>query len=146
VRTVTTIEKSIVIDAPPKEVFSYLEKPLNLPEIWPSMVEVREVEPLPKGGHKYHWVYKLAGVRFEGDSETVEFEMDKHLVSKATGQIPATFDYRFTPIDGKTKIELKTEYEIPPTLLGKVKEPFLRKLNEREADVFLANLKDRLEL
>jgi len=30
-------------------------------------------------------------------------------------------------------------------LLGKVKEPFLRKLNEREADMFLANLKDRLE-
>jgi uncharacterized membrane protein len=143
--TVTTIEKSIVIDAPPKEVFSYLEKPLNLPEIWPSMVEVKEVEPLPKGGHKYHWVYKMAGFRFEGDSETVEFEIDKHLVSKATGQIPAKFDYTFTPIDGKTKIELKTEYEIPPTLLGKVKEPFLRKLNEREADVFLANLKDRLE-
>jgi len=30
-------------------------------------------------------------------------------------------------------------------LLGKVKEPFLRKLNEREADTFLANLKDRME-
>jgi uncharacterized membrane protein len=145
VRIVTTIDKSIVIDAPLKEVFSYLDEPVHLPEIWPSMVEVKEVKPLPKGGHRYHWVYKMAGIRFEGESETVEFEPDRHLVSKATGQIPATFDYTFTPIDGKTKIEVKTEYEIPSTLLGKVKEPFVRKLNEREADTFLANLKDRLE-
>jgi uncharacterized membrane protein len=145
VRTVTTIEKSIVIDAPPKEVFAYLEKPLNLPEIWPSMVEVKEVESLPKGGHRYHWVYKMAGMRFEGDSETVEFVPEKHLVSKTTGQIPAKFDYTFIPFEGKTKVEVKTEYEIPPTLLGKVKEPFLHKINEREADTFLANLKDRLE-
>ena len=141
----TTIEKSIMIDAPLKEVFSYLDEPVHLLEIWPSMVEVREVKPLPKGGHSYHWVYKMAGMRFEGESETVEFEPERHVVEKSTGQIPAKFDYTFTPIDGKTKIELKTEYEIPATLLGRVTEPFVHKLNEREADVFLANLKDRLE-
>jgi uncharacterized protein YndB with AHSA1/START domain len=142
---VTTIEKSIMIDAPPKEVFSFLEKPEHLPEIWPSMVEVREVKPLPKGGHQYHWVYKMAGTRFEGETETVEFEPDRHLVTKASGQIPATFDYTFTPVEGKTKVEVKTEYEIPQTLLGKLEEPFVRRLNEREADTFLANLKDRIQ-
>jgi uncharacterized membrane protein len=142
---VTTIEKSIVIDVPLKAVFSYLDDPTHLPEIWPSMVEVKEVKPLPNGGHRYHWVYKMAGMRFEGDSETVEFEPDRHLVSKSTGQIPSRFDYTFTPANGSTKIDVKAEYEIPSTLLGKVGEPFIRKLNEREADAFLANLKDRLE-
>jgi uncharacterized membrane protein len=145
VTIVTTIEKSIVIDAPLKEVFAYLDDPLHLPEIWPSMVEVREVKPLPKGGHQYHWVYKMAGIRFEGESETLEFVPEKHVVEKSTGQIPAKFDYLFTPVDGKTRVEVKTEYEIPQKLLGKVAEPFVRKLNEREADMFMANLKDRLE-
>ena len=141
----TTIERSIVIEAPPKQVFTYLEEPLHLLEIWPSMVEIKDVKPLPKGGHSYHWVYKMAGMRFEGDTETVEFEPDRHFLSKSTGQIPATFDYRFTPEDGATKVEVKTEYEIPKMLLGKLAEPFILKLNEREADTFLANLKDRVE-
>lgn len=141
----TTIERSIVIKAPVKQVFSYLEDPLHLPEIWPSMVEVKDVEPLPEGGHRYHWVYKMAGTHFEGETKTVEFEPDRHLVTKASGQIPATFDYKFTPVEGKTKVEVRTEYEIPQTLLGKLEEPFVRRLNEREADTFLANLKDRVE-
>ena len=141
----TTIERSIVIEAPVKDVFSYLEDPAHLPEIWPSMVKIEDVEPLAKGGYHYHWHYKMAGKHFEGDSETVEFEHDKHLVSKASGQIPAKFDYTFTAIDGKTKVEVKTEYEMPTSLLGKLAEPFVRKLNEREADAFMANLKDRLE-
>jgi uncharacterized protein YndB with AHSA1/START domain len=140
-----TIEKSIVIEAPVRDVFAYLDEPVNLPEIWPSMVEVRNIETRPTGGHRFHWIYKMAGKRFEGDLDTVEFERDKHFVSKTTGDLPATFDYTFVPENGRTKVEVKTEYEIPKTLLGKLKEPFLRKLNEREAEVFLANLKDRLE-
>ena len=141
----TTIEKSIVIDAPVKEVFAYLEKPLHLPEIWPSMVEVKDVESVPKGGYRYSWVYKMAGMRFEGETEPVEFVPEKHFVAKSTGQIAATFDYKFVAEDGHTRIDVKTEYEIPHKLLGKLAEPFVRRLNEREADTFLANLKDRLE-
>lgn len=141
----TTIERSIVIKAPVKQVFSYLTEPTHLPEIWPSMVEVKDVKPLAKGGHTYHWVYKMAGMRFEGETETFDFEPDRHFLSKSTGQIPAKFDYTFTPENGGTRIEVKTEYEIPKKLLGKLAEPFVRKLNEREADSFLANLKDRLE-
>jgi uncharacterized membrane protein len=145
VRFVTTIEKSIVIDAPPKEVWAYLEDPLHLLEIWPSMVEVKDVERLPKGGHRYHWEYKMAGLRFEGDSETVEYEPERHFLQKSTGQIPAKFDWKFMPENGGTKVELRTEYEIPAKVLGKVAEPFVRKLNEREAVTVLGNLKDRVE-
>jgi len=142
---VTTIKRSIVIEAPLKQVFAYVDDPVHLLEIWPSMVEVKEVQPLPKGGHRYHWLYKMAGTRFEGDSETVEFEPDRHFLQKNTGQIPSTFDWTFTPENGSTRIEMKTEYEIPESLLAKLAEPFVLKLNEREADTFLANLKDRVE-
>lgn len=141
----TTIERSIVIDAPVEQVFEYMTDPAHLPEIWPSLVEVKDVKPLPNGGHSWHWLYKMAGLRFEGDSETIELEPEKHLVSKATGQLPAKFDYRFEAEDGRTRIQVKTEYEIPEGVLAKFARPFILKLNEREADVFLANLKDRLE-
>lgn len=35
---------------------------------------------------------------------------------------------------------------MPASLRGKLAEPFVRKLNGREADAFMANLKDRLEV
>lgn len=142
----TTIERSIVIKAPVKQVFAYVDDPVHMPEIWPSLVEVKDVKPLPKGGHRYHWVYKMAGMRFEGETEDVEYEVDRHVLAKSTGEIPATFDWTFFAENGTTKIQLKTEYEIPKSLLGKLAEPFIRKLNEREAETFLANLKDRVEL
>lgn len=88
----------------------------------------------------------MGGVRFEGDAGTLDYELDKHLVSKTTGQMPAKFDYTFMPENGRTKIETKAEYEIPQSLLGRLAEPCVRKLNEREADVFLANLNGRLEV
>lgn len=141
----TTIKRSIVIKAPVKDVWAYVDDPVHLPEIWPSMLEVKDVETLPKGGHRYHWLYKMAGMRFEGDSETVEFEPERHFVQKNTGQIPSSFDWTFVPENGSTRIEMTTEYEMPKTLLNKLTEPFVEKLNEREADTFLANLKDRVE-
>jgi uncharacterized protein YndB with AHSA1/START domain len=141
----TTIEKSIHIDVPPEKVFSYIDDPLHLPEIWPSMMEVEDIERLPNGGRRYEWEYKMAGMHFEGISETVTYEPGRHVVEKNTGQIPSTFDWTFTPENGGTRLDLKTEYEIPKKVLGKLAEPFVRRLNEREADTVLANLKDVLE-
>jgi uncharacterized membrane protein len=140
-----TIARKLVIDAPAEKVFAYLGDPTNLPEIWPSMVAVTDVEELPEGGDRYHWVYKMAGTRFEGDSKTVEFEPNKHLVQENTGEIPGKFHWTFTPENGTTRIEMKVEYALPKTLLAKLGERFILKLNEREADMVLANLKDRVE-
>ncbi len=140
-----TITKSIVIEAPVTQVFSYLDEPVNLPEIWPSMVEVVDVATLPTGGHRFHWIYKMAGMRFEGDAETVEFDLDRHILRKSTGPFPSTFEYTFTPENGRTKLDLKAVYDPPKALFGKFTEPFILKLNEREAETVLANLKDRLE-
>jgi uncharacterized protein YndB with AHSA1/START domain len=140
-----TVERSSLIDAPVDKVFTFLDDPTHLPEIWPSMVEVKDVQQLPQGGERYHWSYKMAGMRFEGDSETVEYEPNKHILQKSSGDIPSTFDWTFTPENGSTRFALKVEYEIPQTLLAKLAEPLIVKLNEREADSFVGNLKDRIE-
>ena len=140
-----TVERSSVIKAPVDTVFAYLDDPLHLPEIWPSLIEIRDVKDLAQGGHEFHWTYKMAGVRLEGDTTTVEFEPKKHVVTKSTGEIPSTFEWTFAAENGSTRFTLKVDYEMPDSLVGKVTEPFVRKLNEHEADAFVANLKDRIE-
>lgn len=68
----TKIVKTINIKAPVEKVYDYISEPTNLPEIWPSLVEIKDVQKLPSGGTKERWVYKMAGLRLEGTSESVD--------------------------------------------------------------------------
>jgi len=139
------LERSITINAPVEKVFGYWTEPTNLLEIWPSMVEVKDVERLPSGGNKFRWVYKMAGMRFEGTSEDTEWVPNQRTVSKGKGGIESTITVMFQPEAGATKVAFEAEYTVPVPLLGKLAEAFIVKVNEGEAELLLANLKTRLE-
>ncbi len=67
------IQKSIQISAPVEKVFDYLLDPDNLPAIWPSLMEVKDIQRTPgEELSSYKWTYKMAGMRFEGTTETTE--------------------------------------------------------------------------
>lgn len=139
------IKRTITINAPVEKVFGYMEDPTNLPEIWPSMVEVKDVRPSASGGKDFGWVYKMAGMRFEGASETIEHIANQRTVTKSTKGIESTFVWTYEPEDSGTKLTVEVEYTVPIPLLGKLAEAFIVKQNEHEADVMLANLKVRME-
>jgi len=54
--------KTTNIKAPVEKVFDYLSEPTNLPEIWPSLVEINDVQRLPSGGAQW-WYQKPVGVQ-----------------------------------------------------------------------------------
>jgi uncharacterized protein YndB with AHSA1/START domain len=140
-----TVKKSIKIDAPVEKVFEYATKPEILPEIWPSLVEVKNIKELPNGGHSWDWVYKMAGMRFTGFSENTEVVPNERTVSRTTGGIDSTITWEYQPVDGGTKLINTTEYKVPIPLLGKLAESIIVKMNENEAEVILANLKAMME-
>ena len=141
-----TVEKAITINAPVEKVFAYISDPANLPEIWPSLVEVKAVKQLPEGvGSTYRWVYKMAGMKFEGTSETKEYVTNERLVIKDKGGIESTRTTLFKPKDDGMEYTTLVEYTIPIPLVGKLAEAFIVKQNENEADVFLSNLKAMME-
>jgi uncharacterized membrane protein len=109
------------------------------------MVEVKDVQRLPNGGTSFQWVYKMAGMRFEGTTKDTEYVPNQCVVSKSTGGIESTFIWTFQPEDGGTKLTVEVEYTVPIPLLGKVAEAFIVRQNERELDLVLANLKARME-
>jgi uncharacterized protein YndB with AHSA1/START domain len=138
-----TIKSSVTINAPVEKVFEYA-KPEYLPEIWPSLVEVKNIKELPNGGYSWDWVYKMAGMKFNGSSEHTEYVVNERTVAQSTG-IDSTITFTFEPEDGGTKMTALTEYKIPVPLLGKLAEAFIVKVNENESATILANLKARLE-
>ena len=139
------VRTSVVINVPVEEAFSYWADPRNRPEVWPSLVEISDVQPLPNGGETHRWVYKMAGVRLEGKSETVEYVPNERIVEKEEGGVQALFTWAFEAVAGGTRMDTEAEYTVPIAVLGKLAERFIVRLNQNEADVISANIRARLE-
>ncbi len=140
------IRKNVTINAPVDKVFSFMNDPHNLPEVWPSMVEVKNVKQNADGGYNFEWVYKMAGVHFDGASETIEFIKDRRIVTRSTKGIESKFTWDYEARGNSTILNVETEYKIPIPLIGKLAEAIILRENEREADILLANLKTRMEI
>jgi hypothetical protein len=109
------------------------------------MLEVTDVQPLANGGHTFHWVYIMAGMRFNGTSETLECVANQHLAAKFTGGIESVLTWTFQPEAGGTRVAFVGEYTVPVPLLGRLAEAMVVKVNEKEAETMLSNLKTTLE-
>lgn len=137
-----TIRKSIAIHAPVDRVFDYVGDPRNLPEIWPSLVEVRNVEPHPTG-NSFDWDYKLLGMRIHGHSDPVESVKNARQVTRSLTGIPNTFRWIYGGRGEDTEVTLEVDYEVP--VLGRLANGLVGRVNVREARTLLANLKRRME-
>jgi uncharacterized membrane protein len=144
-RWMAKVKKSISINAPVGKIYSYFEEPENLPEIWPSIIEVRDV--VRSGGEvqRYRWVYKMAGMKFEGESRLIEQIPNQRTVTENKGGIDSTIVTSYQAEGEGTRVEMDVDYAIPGALLGKLAQPLILKMNEREAEAVLANLKTRME-
>jgi uncharacterized membrane protein len=143
---VATLVKSIIINAPVEKVFAYMEEPTNMPEIWPSMVEVRNVKNLGGGRKSYDWTYKMAGMKLDGSSEDLELVPNQRVVTVGKGGIESKFTWTNTKVQGGTEVTTQVEYKVPVPVLGKLAENLIIKQNDREADTLLANLKAMMEM
>ena len=139
------LKKDIHINAPVEEVFDFLTEPTNLPEIWPSMLKVKNVKSSTTKGNDFDWEYKMAGMAFQGHSDTLEYEPNKHVVIENKDGIPSKFVWDYKPENGGMHLKLNVEYTVPVPLLGKLAEKVILKINENEMDLMLANLKVALE-
>jgi carbon monoxide dehydrogenase subunit G len=140
------IKRTIFIEAPPAKVFGYLMDPKNLPEVWPSMVEVTNIKTKPDGTTESNdFTYKMAGVKFHGHTEFTDIDRDRHIVWKSGGGIKSTIRWTLAPHGNGTDVLDEVEYELPASVLARLAAPFVRRVNEHEADACVQNLKVRLE-
>ncbi|MGQ9625430.1 MAG: SRPBCC family protein [Anaerolineae bacterium] len=142
----TRIERDIIINAPVGKVFSFMDAVEKQPEWLPSMIEVRDISNWPGLGTRWRWVFKMAGVRFEGESLVTEYLQNKKIVVETKGGIVSVWTWLFRPHRGATKVYLTIEYEVPGGVLGRLADRFLvEKMNQKEAEAALANIKSMVE-
>ena len=137
------IAEAVTINAPVEKIFNYVSTPNNLPEFWPSLMEITDVQSVPKGGYKARYVYKMAGIRFKGTGEYTEIVPNKSLVIVTKGGISSILTWAFRSQANRTRVTLTVNYKIPIPLLGNLAEAVIKKMNEQELTFMLANLKAR---
>ena len=136
-----TVENEVIIIAPVEKVFGYLRQPSNLQKIWPSLVDVTNETILANGGYSYQWTYKMSGIKLTGRGECVDIKQNSLLSSKNTGAINSTVSFRFQCMGIHTRVILTIDYEIPLPLFGHFAENIVLKMNEKEAELILDNLR-----
>ena len=142
-----TIVRDIRVDTPVETVFNFLGDPNNLPEIWPNIIEVKNVKKSKDNpGFNFNWTYKMSGLPFEGKCETIEYMPYDRLAFKTNKGLDSTITWRFQPSGQETHVTLKFEYQIPSSLLKRIQEDVVIQENEHEVAALLQNLKSRLEL
>jgi uncharacterized membrane protein len=137
------VDKEVWIEAPIEKIFSYVNTPSNLLELWPSLMEIKDVQSLPNGGYGFRWVYKMLGTRFEGKAEYTRIVTNQFFLVETLGGIKSTIAWTFRSRENKTRVTFTVEYKIPIPLLGKIAEAIIVKMNDHEGDLIMANLQAR---
>ncbi|MFC1941352.1 SRPBCC family protein [Chloroflexota bacterium] len=137
------IDKEVTVNAPIEKIFNYISEPSNLPEFWPSLMEIKNVQSLPNGGYSAQWVYKMAGMRFKGAGEYTKIVPNQYFVIEVKGGIRSTITWTFRSRRDITRVTLTIEYKVPIPLLGKLAEAIIVKMNDQEGDLIMANLQAR---
>ncbi len=139
------VKKSVEINAPLERVWEFLTQPKNLPGIWPSMVEVRNVQRRADGWNAFDWTYKMAGLRFHGHAAPVEIRKNERMVMHNESGIPSTFRWTFEGRGATTVVTCEATYSLPTPVVGRIAEAVLVRFNEHELEAVLVNAKATLE-
>jgi hypothetical protein len=140
------IDKELVIEAPPRKIFNFVIKPSNLMKLWPSLMEIKNEKLLSNGGYCADWKYKMAGIQLKGKSECVEVIADKWFSVKIAGSVDCLITWTFRSKDCiETKVTFTADYYISLPLMNRLAGNVIVKMNERESEIVLDNLREILE-
>ena len=140
------VTKSIVIRAPVEKVFAFMSDARSNLEWLPGVMEITDVHDEPgRVGSHFRWAYKMAGLRFEGETTLVEYAENRRMVTEGRGAITNRWRFDYTPVPEGTRLDLDVEYTVPTPVLGRIAEQSLRGQNEREAELALSNVKAKME-
>ncbi len=108
------IRHAVSINAPVEEVFAYLDVPENGFALVPQLIEVKEVVPLPNGGHRLRFVtLGRRGKLCEWVSEHVERVPNRLVVVRAqTDGYAQTAVRRFDATATGTRLSGEVEYRV----------------------------------
>ncbi|HZT34522.1 MAG TPA: SRPBCC family protein [Nitrososphaera sp.] len=149
----TLISKSIEINAPVTEVFTYFARPEHMADQFPENMGLSVIPVEVKNGFGVGTIFRISGdfdgKRLEWDCETIEYIPQRKIVAKMIEgpfkqwQITVSFEELG---EKKTKTGMDVEYDMPMGPLGSfIDKVKLKKIAERGMENGLLRVKALLE-
>jgi ribosome-associated toxin RatA of RatAB toxin-antitoxin module len=137
---VINLKKNSIVAAPPHKVFEVVYDTANISQIWRNISNIRNLQPLPNGGHSFQFDYSMAGIRLSGTGTDLLVLRPSRLVTRTAGGVISTLNWTFKPIvgDAQTDLTLEVNYEVPVPLISRLAEYVVAKINETDV-VYMLN-------
>ena len=140
------IKKQIKINASAEDVMKFISKPKNMEVVIPNVIRNFNISKgNPRAGFGFDWEFSMAGIPFYGKWKIEEYDLSKKYVAISTGKINSKWTYTFTEKNGVTTWKVTIEYEPPKKVMAKLAQGVIEKMNEKDAETFLHNVKAILE-
>jgi uncharacterized membrane protein len=137
----TLIQKSVTITAPVEDVLAILEDPERQCDLNPNL-KLLAHHPSPLGFFDTRWEYKMAGMKFSGESTVTAYERGKCIVFESKGGIDSRWEWTINAQGSSTEVSLALTYTMPGSFLGAaVNKLVIEGQNEKDIEGQLANLK-----
>jgi uncharacterized protein YndB with AHSA1/START domain len=140
-----TVQKSIVIDRSPKEVFAFVSDQTNAPRWQRGLAVVRRTTDGPIGiGTRHTFERTLMGRKMDGSNEYTRYEPNALVAFAWSGPMPGQASYIVEPA-GMDRTRLVSRLEMQAHGLLRLAEPLLAAGLRRDVEANLDTLKHLLE-
>ncbi|VAV82316.1 hypothetical protein MNBD_DELTA01-655 [hydrothermal vent metagenome] len=137
----STIKKTVLIAAPPAEVFALIADIEGMPRFSASIIEVRRVSE-----NNYFWRAKLKGIPLEWNAVIDKKEEPEYLSWHSISGLDNRGEYRLeAQQDGTTRVTLLMEYHLHPQIIEKALHIIIDELIEDIYAEILSKIKKELE-
>lgn len=138
---------TVTINRPRDEVFTYLTDP-QTQTIWHSGLQdfSADWKDEPKVGDRARGTVKVAGKKVRWETETTDLQRPERIVFRSV-EAPFSFELSYTLIDrgGSTELRHDGSTDALGGFFGKLADPLVARMYQRDMNSNLANLKAILE-
>lgn len=144
----TSIERSIDIDAPPEAVFNELGNWGGLTR-WSTITSTHTgPDRCTQVGEEFDQQLRIAGVSMDTHWRVTEYDPPTAVAYEASGPGDSSMHMRqhVTPTSSGSRLHLTVDYRLPAGALGVALDTiYVERRNEREVEHSLQNLKELVE-
>jgi len=142
------VSKSVVVSTAPETVYSFVaDHPERATSFIPGLNRIENVST-PQAGPGQAWDYEFNwfGLVISGSSRCTKLERPRLYEFETVTGNRSTWQYRFEPDGGGTRVTLDVDYDVPANQLARfAAEGALQSMNEQRAAETLTNLKGLVE-
>lgn len=142
----TTVERSVFINATSEGIDAVSLDPWRLPEWYAGIEHVEPDGVFPQPGGAVKMAYKSAGITFNLTMTTLEHVVGEYILYQLSGMIAGSTRWTHTPEGSGTRVTAVFDYEMPGGGLGQIADRlFVERMNTENLEKSLQNLKALVE-